>query len=466
MLSNHSNIYFFRILIDFLFVSLLFWIVAYFNIKQETDVFILKNIFVYLWNVLIWFSAGQNFGLYDEYRSRDFSFEIIALLKTIFTVSLANIIVLFFIRDKELSRLFIIFYSLFLLLILTVVKFIFRKALYEFRKSGKNIRTMLIVGAGELGRNFVETIEQNPHYGYKVIGFVDDKNKSFLNGKYLGKIGDLDKVLNENNVNNVIIALPNYAYDKIEEVVDICNRYTTRVKIIPDYFKVLSPKYNISMFGQFPVISVRGEKINEFHWRLVKRAFDTAFSIFVFITIFSWLWPLIAFAIKLDSKGPVFFKQERWGRDNRKFYAYKFRSMVVTSRDVDENGRYLQATKDDPRITRIGKILRRTNLDELPQFWNVLKGEMSIVGPRPHPEQLNIESKERVRYYMLRHLVKPGITGWAQVNGYRGETKDISKMQKRVDYDLWYIENWSFFLDIQIILKTISNMIKGDPNAY
>ena len=140
--------------------------------------------------------------------------------------------------------------------------------------------------------------------------------------------------------------------------------------------------------------------------------------------------------------------------------------MVVSGKDVDENGKHKQASKNDPRITKIGKILRRTNLDELPQFWNVLKGQMSIVGLRPHPTPLNLESKDKVHLYMLRHLVKPGITGWAQVNGYRGETKDISKMQKRIDYDIWYIENWTFMLDIQIIFMTIWKMLKGDPNAY
>jgi len=171
-------------------------------------------------------------------------------------------------------------------------------------------------------------------------------------------------------------------------------------------------------------------------------------------------------SIKLSSKGPVFFKQVRWGRDNIKFTAYKFRSMVTESKDVGRNGKYQQATKDDPRITSVGKFLRKTNLDELPQFINVLKGEMSIVGPRPHPEPLNLESKDHVKLYMLRHLVKPGITGWAQVNGLRGETKEIDLMQKRVEHDVWYIENWSFSTDIYIIFLTVWNMVKGDPNAY
>jgi putative colanic acid biosynthesis UDP-glucose lipid carrier transferase len=178
------------------------------------------------------------------------------------------------------------------------------------------------------------------------------------------------------------------------------------------------------------------------------------------------LFPLIGILIKLDSKGPILFKQERWGKNNKKFNVYKFRSMTIKSRDTDKKGRYIQARKGDPRITRVGRLLRKSNLDELPQFINVLKGEMSIVGPRPHPIPLNLESKDKVRYYMLRHLVKSGITGWAQVNGLRGEIRSTEEMQKRVDYDLWYIENWSFYLDMQIIASTVFKMFKGDPNAY
>jgi putative colanic acid biosysnthesis UDP-glucose lipid carrier transferase len=222
----------------------------------------------------------------------------------------------------------------------------------------------------------------------------------------------------------------------------------------------------VATFGKFPIISVRDIELDEIHWRILKRGFDALFSLIAFIFVFSWLWPLIALGIKVTSPGPIFFKQERWGRNNQKMLCYKFRSMVSTCKDIDENGKYVQATKNDPRITRFGRFLRKTNLDELPQFWNVLKGEMSIVGPRPHPTPLNIESKEKVDHYMLRHLVKPGITGWAQVNGYRGSTKNPEQMKKRVEHDIWYIENWSLWLDIQIIFMTIWRMIRGDENAY
>ena len=182
--------------------------------------------------------------------------------------------------------------------------------------------------------------------------------------------------------------------------------------------------------------------------------------------IFSWLFPIISLLIKFSSKGPIFFKQQRWGLNNKLITCYKFRSMVVSSNDLDENGKYMQATKNDPRVTKIGKFLRKSNLDELPQFFNVLLGAMSVVGPRPHPVPLNMISKNSVENYMMRHWVKPGITGWAQVNGYRGETSKPYLMKKRVEFDLWYIENWTLWSDLQIIVQTLVNMVKGEKNAF
>ena len=190
------------------------------------------------------------------------------------------------------------------------------------------------------------------------------------------------------------------------------------------------------------------------------------FAILFFVILGFWLLPLIALAIKLTSRGPVIFKQERWGLNNEKIVCYKFRTMVSNSSDIDKNGFYHQASKGDPRITSLGAFLRRTNMDELPQFWNVLLGNMSVVGPRPHPTPLNLESMHKVENYMLRHVVKPGITGWAQVNGCRGETRIPGSMQQRVNFDLYYIHRWTFWLDSQIILQTAINVIRGDQNAY
>ena len=415
---------------------------------------------------VVWFIYAGASRLYDEFRSRDFGFELIAITKATVVQLFASIVVLFFLKEDEISRFFVVVYATALLIGLTLEKFVLRQALEYLRRRGRNLRNLIIVGAGKVGRKFYDAIEANPQFGYNLVGFVDDARKTDLNGQYLGRIEDLDKLIQEHQVRDIIIALPGRATEKVEQVIRTSEKHTIRVRIVPDYSKFISGKYSVSMFGRFPVISMREERINELHLRMLKGSFDILFTAILFVTLFWWLWPLIALAIKITSKGPVFFKQERWGRDNKLFYAYKFRSMIKTSSDVDENGKYQQAKKDDPRITRIGRFLRKTNMDELPQFWNVIKGDMSVVGPRPHPTPLNMESKDSVPLYMQRHLVKPGITGWAQVNGHRGETLTHAEMQKRVEHDMWYIENWSFGLDLRIIGMTVVQMFRGDPKAY
>jgi len=229
---------------------------------------------------------------------------------------------------------------------------------------------------------------------------------------------------------------------------------------------LFSKRFHITSFGSISIISVQEDLLDNLYWRFIKRTCDIILSFVAFLFIFVWIYPIIAILIKLSSKGPVFFKQERWGKKNRKIIVYKFRTMKIEDSDIDESGKYKQAIKNDPRITSIGSFLRKMNLDELPQILNVIVGNMSFVGPRPHPTPLNIESKKNIKSYMKRHLIKPGITGWAQVNGLRGETKQGGLMKKRVEHDIWYIENWSLWLDLQIILLTIWNMAKGDSNAY
>lgn len=466
MQSHRQTLKFFRVTADISVLIICFFISFFLVPGRSVTINNFVEGYLLIGLLLVWGFFAKANNIYDEFRSRDFSFELIAILKSVFAQSIASIIILFFMQEIYYTRTFVVAYTIGLSLLLILQRFILRRVLNYARKKGKNIRSVLIIGAGEVGQQFVNKITFNTHFGYKLVGFLDDSPKPFLNGEYLGTIDNLEIILEKKRVDDVIVALPNYATDSIRKVIKTCERFTTRVKIIPDYFKFASGKFEITMFDQFPMISVRSEKLNEIHWRLVKRGFDTTFTLFLFITLFWWVFGLIALAIKLTSKGPVFFKQERWGRNNKKIKCYKFRSMVNTSRDVNEKGEYLQATKDDPRITTVGKFLRKTNLDELPQFINVLKGELSVVGPRPHPIPLNMIAKEQVEHYMLRTLVKPGITGWAQINGFRGETDELWKMQERVNYDLWYIENWTFMLDIQIIFLTVWNMVKGDPNAY
>jgi putative colanic acid biosynthesis UDP-glucose lipid carrier transferase len=248
--------------------------------------------------------------------------------------------------------------------------------------------------------------------------------------------------------------------DLIKDLADFCDDNFIYFKIAPDFRGLVQKKVNIDFYENIPIMTFRREPLGIYFNRVVKRSFDIAFSLMVICFIFPFVIPVIAFLIKLESKGPVFFKQLRPGKKNKLFECYKFRTMRVN------NQTELQATKADPRVTKVGKFLRKTSMDELPQFFNVLLGDMSVVGPRPNLITQLEEYSKIIDKYAVRHFVSPGITGYAQVNGYRGETKQVQLMQKRVEYDVMYMENWSFFLDLKIIFLTVWNMIKGEENAY
>ena len=248
----------------------------------------------------------------------------------------------------------------------------------------------------------------------------------------------------------------------IHELVQEADKYLLRLKFIPDIAGTLAAPYTINyMGGEFPIITLRNEPLEIMGNRFKKRFFDIVFSSLVIIFLLSWLFPILAILIKLQSKGPVLFKQQRSGRNDEPFWCYKFRSMRL-----NDSSDKTQATKDDNRITPIGKFLRKSSMDELPQFFNVLWGSMSVVGPRPHMLSHTEEYKAIISQFMVRHFMKPGITGWAQVNGFRGETKAGGAMEKRVEHDIYYLENWTGMLDVKIIFMTVINVFRGEDNAY
>jgi undecaprenyl-phosphate galactose phosphotransferase/putative colanic acid biosynthesis UDP-glucose lipid carrier transferase len=258
------------------------------------------------------------------------------------------------------------------------------------------------------------------------------------------------------------IALHFNEAENIQGLIRIAEKYLVRVKIVPDFYEFTGArKVSIDFYQNTPVLMLRSEPLEEAINRIIKKLFDISFSLMVVILILSWLFPILMILVRLSSSGPVFFKQKRTGEDNIEFTCFKFRTMRVN--DLSDE---LQACEADPRITKIGSFMRKTNLDELPQFFNVLWGSMSVVGPRPHMLKHTEQYSELIHNYLVRHYAKPGITGWAQVNGYRGETKRLEDMQKRVDYDIWYIENWSFLLDLKIVWRTLRNMVRGEKNAY
>jgi len=415
---------------------------------------------------VVWYFSSRATHLYDEFRTNTINAELICVSRNIGIQLVAAIIVLFVIKSLIIARFFILIYFLSLVVLLGQAKILFRIFVRGLQKKGINIRSVLILGAGDLGKDFARAIQSYPHLGYRVGGLLDSRPQPSLGPLYLGRLEDLPRILDQGSVDEVVIALPSQESEEIDQAVSTCEDRAVPVRMIPDILGHFRSRLSVSLFGNFPVFSLLTNPLEEVQWRLLKRSFDLLVTAVLFPAVFLWLWPLLAAAIKLDSRGPVFFKQERWGRKNKRIVCYKFRTMYVGSPEVDENGRYQPTGRQDPRVTRVGRLLRRLSLDELPQFWNVWKGEMSIVGPRPHPTPLNIELKTVVRHYMLRHLVKPGITGWAQVNGYRGEPKDPLRMERRVELDLWYIENWTFWLDVQILFFTIRQIILGDRNAY
>jgi len=263
-------------------------------------------------------------------------------------------------------------------------------------------------------------------------------------------------------VDEIIISLPHHQGELINELFQYADNHMIRVRIIPEFSEYLSQKFSIDYVQSIPILKLRDEPLKSFSNRAIKRVFDVVFSSLVILLIFSWLFPIIALIIKLTSKGPVFFVQQRTGQDGKSFPCIKFRSMTVNA--VSDQ---LQATKGDARITPFGAFMRKTSIDELPQIFNVLFNHMSLVGPRPHMLKHTEEYRVLVDKFMVRHFAKPGVTGWAQINGYRGETKLIKDMKNRAAADIWYIENWSFLLDVRIVIATAWGMFfKQDENAF
>jgi putative colanic acid biosynthesis UDP-glucose lipid carrier transferase len=431
---------------------------------------LLLDVYGYLFipaSLIVWYIASSFSRLYADRRSNKFSEEIVFIVYTliVFTILLSS--ASFFLRNFiHFTSYFFTFFLLFLFTLITLTKYIIRKYLHSAIYQGKLFDNILIVGSTPSALDFYETINKYYYYGYKCVGFIDNDNSKMNGCAYHGSINNLAAILKEKHVDEVVIALPNVQNDQIQQCIEVCDYYATKTRIIPDLYQYNSSKIQVNNLGLMPVINVRELPLDKFENKALKNSFDILFACAFFLLLGWWLLPLIGVAIKLTSKGPVIFKQERWGLNNEKIICYKFRTMITESSDIDENGFYHQASKDDPRVTRLGAFLRRTNMDELPQFWNVLLGNMSVVGPRPHPTPLNLESMHKVDNYMLRHVVKPGITGWAQVNGCRGETKIPGSMQRRVNFDLYYIHRWTFWLDSQIILQTAINVIRGDQNAY
>lgn len=357
----------------------------------------------------------------------------------------------------------IVAFFLTLFVVLTVWRYIVRTLIGHFRSNGRNSRFVIMVGYNETLLELFQVFN-NPYNGFRFLGCFCDEEPSDLPEGFvrLGKVSDVDSYLEQNPyVHQLYCSLPALRATEIRHIIDLCNHHCVRFFSVPQVRNYLKRRMRMEVLGQVPVLYIHEDPLSSLTNRILKRTFDIVVSGLFLIPFWLLIYPVIAILTKILQPGPVFFKQTRNGLNGEEFLCYKFRSMKVNA-DADR----LQATKDDPRKTPFGNFLRKSSIDELPQFINVFKGDMSIVGPRPHMVAHTQEYSALIDKYMVRHWVKPGITGWAQVRGARGETKELWQMEDRISKDIWYIENWSLWLDIKIMFFTVWNAIAGDKQAY
>lgn len=364
------------------------------------------------------------------------------------------------VHKTQISHKQIILFSLWLYIFLLVWRVIVFMFIKRTLKASKNRVPVVIAGVSVASIHFKEFFDSHPEYGINILGFFTDKTNEKVH--VLGTFEELIPYCENNTISEIICSADKLSKEDINDILEYCENNFISLKVIPDSAGFLGRNLVTTFVEHMPLLALRKNPFDEATNQFVKRGFDIVFSLLVIVFILSWLVPIIAILVKLSSPGPIFFIQERSGIRNKSFRCYKFRSMRT-----ENNKEFKQATKNDSRVTKIGAFLRKTSLDELPQFFNVLLGNMSIVGPRPHPLKLTEEYSQKVDRYMVRHLVKPGITGLSQVMGYRGETQhDLYLMKMRVRMDRFYIDNWSFYLDLKVVWATILLMFRKDTNAY
>jgi len=393
-------------------------------------------------------------------RGRSRFIEIINIVKVSTVSILLMTAVTFFYREYSYSRIVFIIFWITSSIGLTITHFAIRKILSEMRKKGKNVRHVIIIGDGELAQTLSHKISLHPEIGFFNQGFIttnpENEGKIFEGIAVLGQIENITEIIHKNTPDQILIAIPMEEYGRLNSIIESLRDETADIKIVPDLLRFMKINPGIEDFDGLPVVNISESPL--YGWNsIAKRCMDIILTLLL-ITISLPLMGLIGIIIKLTSAGPLIFKQERMGMDGDKFFIYKFRTMPV---DAEAQTGPIWAKKDDDRRTSIGAFLRKTSLDELPQLFNVLGGEMSLVGPRPERPVYVEEFRQSIPKYMLRHKIKAGMTGWAQINGYRGNTS----ITKRIEHDLHYIDNWSIKFDLKILFLTI---FKGfsHPHAY
>ena len=453
-----------QVLIDafvLLFSYVAAWVIKFQIISSDDGALSLRTYMIALpITVLVYLGLYYLFSLYTPKRVQGRRLELWNIVKAN-TVGIALFLgVLYLIKMMHFSREMLFIFYVINICLEAIARNLIRYFLRSMRRKGYNLKHIVLVGYSRAAEEYIDRILENPQWGYKIRGILDDHIEAgteYKGIKVLGKIDNLMIILPENRLDEIAITLGLSEYARLEEIVNLCEKSGVHTKFIPDYNQIIPTKpYTEDILG-LPVINIRHVPLTNTFYAAMKRGMDIAGAICAII-LFSPIMVFSVIMIKLTSPGPLIFKQERVGLHNHTFMMYKFRSMDV---QPPEKEKTKWTVKDDPRVTNFGKFMRKTSIDELPQLFNVLKGEMSLVGPRPERPFFVEKFKEEIPRYMIKHQVRPGLTGWAQVNGYRGNTS----IRKRIEYDLYYIENWTLGLDVKILFLTI---FKGfiNKNAY
>ncbi|WP_246034809.1 exopolysaccharide biosynthesis polyprenyl glycosylphosphotransferase [Polaribacter aestuariivivens] len=441
-----------RPLIIFFDVLIVNAVVYYFSEKSSFNI----QLSAYL--TLFWLLISYYTKFYNVYRYTHV-LRLLTLLISQFFVFLLSFFAYFtlFKEGEIVSKQSNIVF--FFIVIITFLKFLFFFLLKYYRQSGKNYRNVVVFGQSKSAQNVAEMFNKQQGLGYRFQGFFSDRTSNLKN--YKGTIKDGLEFIKKNEIEEVYCEESSITRQKLLEVRTFCNQYKIKFSLIPETKAIYSKDFILEHYGTLPILKPKQLPFERVETHLIKRSFDIVFSLIICVLLLSWLLPILWVIVKFNSRGSFFFKQKRDGINGKQFYCYKIRSMKKN--DLADRK---STTKNDDRITSVGAFLRKTSLDELPQFFNVLLGDMSIVGPRPH---MNFQTKKyliEIDNYLLRNSVKPGITGLAQVSGYRGEVKQKSDIENRVRLDVFYIENWSFFLDLKIIVQTVLSVFKGEEKAY
>lgn len=459
---NKLSFYTFRVVLwlwDLLSLNVV--LLALSLIIKRADAFNGRDYYLYftVFN-LFWLASVFLTALYLNDNWLDIKYFIKSTIKSYF-VTVFSILFFVFIFKKDYSRLYITMSFIGFGAVLILNRLLFYLALEIIKKHFEIRKNVIVLGYNDISKKLIKYFN-NESKLVNVMGCFDDKKHELTNTDFRinGTLKESVAFAIEKDVTEIYSTIAPESNPYLYELAKLAESYFIHFKFVPDYQIFVNRNIFIDFIGDVPVISLRNEPLEDTGNKILKRAFDIVFSTLVIVLILSWLLPIIAILIKLSSKGPVFFVQSRSGKSNQPFNCYKFRSLRVNAQANSK-----QVTKDDNRITWLGKFMRKSNIDELPQFFNVFMGDMSVVGPRPHMLKHTTDFNNIYKQYMIRHFIKPGVTGWAQVNGYRGIISENKYLVKRVEFDIWYMENWSIWLDMKIIFLTVFNTIKGDENA-